>query len=126
MLAEVDGHPVAVRQGNVLAVAFHPELTGETRLHELMLGARAATDVRASRRGRAAARAVALGVRGSRARTHPSPAAASHPARAGAAHRTGSSPSRGLIGVPWPRDSQAAKRADGDPGAAATRPASAP
>ena len=26
VLAEVDGHPVAVRQGNILAVAFHPEL----------------------------------------------------------------------------------------------------
>jgi pyridoxal 5'-phosphate synthase pdxT subunit len=38
VLAEVDGHPVAVRQGNVLAVAFHPELAGETRLHELLLG----------------------------------------------------------------------------------------
>ena len=30
VLAEVDGHPVAVRQGNVLAVAFHPELSEET------------------------------------------------------------------------------------------------
>jgi pyridoxal 5'-phosphate synthase pdxT subunit len=39
VLAEVDGHPVAVRQGNVIAVAFHPELTGETRLHELLLSA---------------------------------------------------------------------------------------
>jgi pyridoxal 5'-phosphate synthase pdxT subunit len=38
VLAEVDGHPVAVRQGNVVAVAFHPELAGETRLHELLLG----------------------------------------------------------------------------------------
>ena len=38
VLAEVDGHPVAVRQGNVVAVAFHPELAGETRLHELALG----------------------------------------------------------------------------------------
>jgi 5'-phosphate synthase pdxT subunit len=38
VLAVVDGHPVAVRQGNVLAVAFHPELAGETRLHELLLG----------------------------------------------------------------------------------------
>ncbi len=37
VLAEVQGHPVAVAQGNVLAVAFHPELTGETRLHELLL-----------------------------------------------------------------------------------------
>jgi pyridoxal 5'-phosphate synthase pdxT subunit len=38
VLAAVDGHPVAVRQGNILAVAFHPELAGETRLHELLLG----------------------------------------------------------------------------------------
>jgi pyridoxal 5'-phosphate synthase pdxT subunit len=37
VLAEVDGHPVAVRQGNILAVAFHPELTGETRVHEWLL-----------------------------------------------------------------------------------------
>jgi pyridoxal 5'-phosphate synthase pdxT subunit len=37
VLASVDDHPVAVRQGNVIAVAFHPELAGETRLHELLL-----------------------------------------------------------------------------------------
>ena len=37
VLAEVDGHPVAVRQGNVLAVAFHPELTEERRLHRWLL-----------------------------------------------------------------------------------------
>jgi 5'-phosphate synthase pdxT subunit len=37
VLAAVDGHPVAVRQGNVMAVSFHPELTGESRLHELLL-----------------------------------------------------------------------------------------
>jgi 5'-phosphate synthase pdxT subunit len=37
VLAAVDGHPVAVRQGDVLAVSFHPELTGETRLHEWLL-----------------------------------------------------------------------------------------
>jgi pyridoxal 5'-phosphate synthase pdxT subunit len=37
VLAEVDGHPVAVRQGNVIAVAFHPELAGETALHRLLL-----------------------------------------------------------------------------------------
>lgn len=40
VLAEVEGHPVAVRQGNVIAVSFHPELTGETRLHELLLALR--------------------------------------------------------------------------------------
>ena len=33
VLAEVDGHPVAVRQDNILAVAFHPELTGDVRVH---------------------------------------------------------------------------------------------
>jgi 5'-phosphate synthase pdxT subunit len=38
VLAAVDEHPVAVRQGNVMAVAFHPELSGETRLHALLLG----------------------------------------------------------------------------------------
>jgi pyridoxal 5'-phosphate synthase pdxT subunit len=38
VLAAIDDHPVAVRQGNVLAIAFHPELSGEPRLHELALG----------------------------------------------------------------------------------------
>jgi 5'-phosphate synthase pdxT subunit len=38
VLAAIDGRAVAVRQGNVVAVAFHPELTGETRLHALLLG----------------------------------------------------------------------------------------
>ena len=33
VLAEVDGHPVAVRQDNILAVAFHPELTDDVRVH---------------------------------------------------------------------------------------------
>jgi pyridoxal 5'-phosphate synthase pdxT subunit len=37
VIASVDDHPVAVRQGNLLAVSFHPELAGETRLHELLL-----------------------------------------------------------------------------------------
>jgi pyridoxal 5'-phosphate synthase pdxT subunit len=37
VLAEVDGHPVAVRQENVLAVAFHPELSDATVLHEWLL-----------------------------------------------------------------------------------------
>ena len=38
VLGQVDGHPVAVRQGPLVAVSFHPELAGETRLHELLLG----------------------------------------------------------------------------------------
>jgi pyridoxal 5'-phosphate synthase pdxT subunit len=37
VLAEVDGHPVAVRQGDVLAVAFHPELTDDNRLHRWLV-----------------------------------------------------------------------------------------
>ena len=39
VLADVDGHPVAVRQGNLLAVSFHPELAGDTALHERFLDA---------------------------------------------------------------------------------------
>jgi 5'-phosphate synthase pdxT subunit len=39
VLAEVDGHPVAVREGNILAVAFHPELAHDGRLHEWVLQA---------------------------------------------------------------------------------------
>jgi 5'-phosphate synthase pdxT subunit len=37
VLARVHEHPVAVRSGNVLAVSFHPELSGEARVHELLL-----------------------------------------------------------------------------------------
>ena len=33
VLAEVDGHPVVVERGHVLATAFHPEVTGDDRLH---------------------------------------------------------------------------------------------
>jgi pyridoxal 5'-phosphate synthase pdxT subunit len=34
----VDGSVVAVRSGKLLATAFHPELTGETKIHEYFLG----------------------------------------------------------------------------------------
>jgi pyridoxal 5'-phosphate synthase pdxT subunit len=37
ILGEVDGHPVAARQGPMLVVSFHPELTGDSRLHETWL-----------------------------------------------------------------------------------------
>ncbi|MFC5149302.1 pyridoxal 5'-phosphate synthase glutaminase subunit PdxT [Streptomyces aureoversilis] len=33
IVATYDGHAVAVRQGNVLATSFHPELTGDHRVH---------------------------------------------------------------------------------------------
>ena len=38
VLATVDGHPVLCRQGPVLTAAFHPELSGDLRLHQLFLG----------------------------------------------------------------------------------------
>jgi 5'-phosphate synthase pdxT subunit len=37
VLAEVDGRPVLAREGRYLIAAFHPELTDETRVHELFL-----------------------------------------------------------------------------------------
>ena len=37
VLASVDDHPVAVRQGRLLATSFHPELTGDGRLHALFI-----------------------------------------------------------------------------------------
>jgi pyridoxal 5'-phosphate synthase pdxT subunit len=37
VLAEVDGHPVAVRQGRITAVAFHPELSDEELLHRWLV-----------------------------------------------------------------------------------------
>jgi 5'-phosphate synthase pdxT subunit len=37
ILAEIDGHPVAARQGRLLAVAFHAELGQDGRLHRLFL-----------------------------------------------------------------------------------------
>jgi 5'-phosphate synthase pdxT subunit len=37
ILAAVDGHPVAARQDNMLVISFHPEIAGETRVHELFL-----------------------------------------------------------------------------------------
>jgi 5'-phosphate synthase pdxT subunit len=37
ILASVDGHPVAAREGEVVVVAFHPEISGEHRLHAQFL-----------------------------------------------------------------------------------------
>jgi 5'-phosphate synthase pdxT subunit len=48
VLAEHDGEPVLLRQGRFLAASFHPELTEDTRVHELFLDSvREATSVRA-------------------------------------------------------------------------------
>ena len=37
VLCELDGVPVAVRYGNQLAMSFHPELTGDLRVHRYFL-----------------------------------------------------------------------------------------
>lgn len=36
-LATIDGHPVMVRQGRVLASSFHPELTDDDRIHRMFI-----------------------------------------------------------------------------------------
>jgi 5'-phosphate synthase pdxT subunit len=54
VLAEVDGHPVAVREGNLLAVAFHAELTDDSRLHALFMAS--CTSTRTSSASRPGAR----------------------------------------------------------------------
>jgi pyridoxal 5'-phosphate synthase pdxT subunit len=37
VLARVDDHPVMVRQGRMLGASFHPELTGDDRIHRIFL-----------------------------------------------------------------------------------------
>jgi pyridoxal 5'-phosphate synthase pdxT subunit len=37
VLAELDGEPVLLRDGRYLIASFHPELTGDSRVHELFL-----------------------------------------------------------------------------------------
>ena len=41
VLATIDDHPVMVRQGNIMASSFHPELTGDARIHTMVLEAAA-------------------------------------------------------------------------------------
>jgi 5'-phosphate synthase pdxT subunit len=48
VLAELDGEPVLLRQGRFLVASFHPELTEDTRVHQLFLDqVREAASVRA-------------------------------------------------------------------------------
>jgi pyridoxal 5'-phosphate synthase pdxT subunit len=48
VLAELDGDPVLLRDGQVIVAAFHPELTDDTRVHERFLDlVREETGVRA-------------------------------------------------------------------------------
>jgi 5'-phosphate synthase pdxT subunit len=37
VLGSVEGHPVAIRRGHILALTFHPELSGDDRLHQVFL-----------------------------------------------------------------------------------------
>ncbi len=56
VLASLDGHPVMVREGGVLACAFHPELTDDSRVHALFMGIVTAARERARGRSEGAAR----------------------------------------------------------------------
>jgi pyridoxal 5'-phosphate synthase pdxT subunit len=40
VLARIDGRPALVRDGAIMVSIFHPELAGDTRVHELFLGMR--------------------------------------------------------------------------------------
>src|SRR5690349_22339131 len=48
VLASWQGHPVAVREGNVLTCAFHPELSGDSRVHALLMAMATAARERAA------------------------------------------------------------------------------
>ncbi len=50
VLALYEGHPVVVRQDRVLACAFHPELTDDSRLHALLMAHATAARERAGER----------------------------------------------------------------------------
>jgi 5'-phosphate synthase pdxT subunit len=44
VLARYEGHPVVVREGSLLACAFHPELTDDSRLHALLMAIASSAD----------------------------------------------------------------------------------
>ena len=52
VLAEVDGHPVAVREGEIVLCSFHPELTDDSRVHALLMAMATASRRRRARRPR--------------------------------------------------------------------------
>jgi pyridoxal 5'-phosphate synthase pdxT subunit len=56
VLASFEGHPVAVREGPVLACSFHPELTDDSRLHALLMAMATAARERAGGRAEGARR----------------------------------------------------------------------
>jgi pyridoxal 5'-phosphate synthase pdxT subunit len=52
VIARLDGEPVGVRQGRAVAIAFHPELTDDRRLHAWFLGDVAGLELGARGEGR--------------------------------------------------------------------------
>jgi pyridoxal 5'-phosphate synthase pdxT subunit len=52
VLASYDGRPVAIREGNVLACAFHPELTDDPRFHAIFMAMTTAARERAGEEAR--------------------------------------------------------------------------
>ncbi len=77
VLAEVDGQPVAAREGDVLAVAFHSELTDDARVHRLFLQAvaREVAQGRAEQGSRRGDRDTTESI----GRSHPDEGCRSHP-----------------------------------------------
>ena len=53
VLASCEGHPVAIREGNVLACAFHPELTDDPRFHAIFMAMTTAARERAGEEAKA-------------------------------------------------------------------------
>jgi len=49
VLASYEGHPVAIREANVLACAFHPELTDDPRFHAIFMAMTTAVRERAGK-----------------------------------------------------------------------------
>jgi pyridoxal 5'-phosphate synthase pdxT subunit len=54
VLASLDGHPVVVRQGQIVLCAFHPELTDDSRLHALLMALATASRDRSASDGQRA------------------------------------------------------------------------
>ncbi|HEX6781887.1 MAG TPA: pyridoxal 5'-phosphate synthase glutaminase subunit PdxT [Solirubrobacterales bacterium] len=52
VLASHEGHPVAIREGSVLACAFHPELTDDPRFHAIFMAMTTAARERAGEEAR--------------------------------------------------------------------------
>ena len=109
VLAEVDGRPVLAREGRFLVAAFHPELTDDTRLHELFLELG---------QGGAGCPGIASGRRSSTRRARPtrSAASSSRSSRAAiivAAKEGGGDPANNLVAAERDREGEVVLDAEG-------------